>query len=108
MHIERRAQIRSILDDHDGTCLDNHVERDLLACALEEVLGADQLVVVLVEGGLISGATAWPTLEQTERAARSFLAAADLEVDDVAVLRLGHGQVELMLTSKQLLDAADQ
>jgi len=100
-----RKQIIEVLEKRDGLCMDVESERELLAHELARNLAADRYVVPKVEGGLISAVTIWSALDQAKQDAREFLACADVDTDDAVVLRMGHDHVELVLTSKQLLDA---
>ena len=103
-----RAMVLDVLERHDGYCLDTAEERDHLASALTGALGGAQYLAVMAEGGLLTGATIWRTLERAEHAARDFLAVADLDTDDAAVLRVTPGQVDIVTTAKALLAGADQ
>jgi len=98
-----RESIISALEELDGLCLDTPEERALVADHLVAALKGAQYMAVRVEGGLITGASLWPTPDKAEQDARVFLTAADMETDDAAVLKLGYGQVEVTLTSKQIL-----
>lgn len=103
-----RTAVLRVLERNDGLCLDAAVERELLTDHLATALGDARYLVVQFEGGLLTGATIWRTLERAEHAARDFLAVADLDTDDAAVLRVTPGQVDIVTTAKALLAGADQ